>query len=90
MPQVIAAAYPVSLLAGQTATLVKLVRVLMLGPLVVVLSLRRRRVDGTLSSTGLGKLLPWFVVGFMFAGAMRSAGAVTFPSQTQRVIRLAF
>jgi uncharacterized integral membrane protein (TIGR00698 family) len=34
VPQVIAAAYPVSVLAGQTAVLVKLVRVLVLGPLV--------------------------------------------------------
>lgn len=79
VPQVIAAAYPVSILAGQTATLVKLVRVLMLGPLVVVLSLRRRKVDAALSSAGIGKLLPWFVVGFMIAGALRSTGAVSLP-----------
>jgi uncharacterized integral membrane protein (TIGR00698 family) len=79
VPQVIAAAYPVSILAGQTATLVKLVRVLMLGPLVVVLSLRRRKVDAALTSTGIGKLLPWFVVGFMVAGALRSTHAVSIP-----------
>ena len=91
VPQVIAAAYPVSLLAGQTATLVKLVRVLMLGPLVVVLSLRRRRNERrahaqltdsptvTLARTGAGALLPWFVVGFMLTGALRSAGVVTAP-----------
>jgi uncharacterized integral membrane protein (TIGR00698 family) len=79
VPQVIAAAYPVSLLAGHTATLVKLVRVLMLGPLVVVLSLRRRRVDTALAQTGWRELLPWFVVGFIVAGAMRSAGVVSIP-----------
>src|SRR5476649_1091354 len=79
VPQVIAAAYPVSLLAGHTATLVKLVRVLMLGPLVVVLSLRRRRVDAALAQTGWRELLPWFVVGFMIAGAMRSTGVVSIP-----------
>lgn len=79
VPQVIAAAYPVSILAGQTATLVKLVRVLMLGPLVVVLSLRRRKVDAALANTGIGKLLPWFVVGFMVAGALRSTHAVSIP-----------
>lgn len=79
VPQVIAAAYPVSILAGQTATLVKLVRVLMLGPLVVVLSLRRRKVDAALANTGMGRLLPWFVVGFMVAGALRSVGAVSIP-----------
>jgi uncharacterized integral membrane protein (TIGR00698 family) len=91
VPQVIAAAYPVSLLAGQTATLVKLVRVLMLGPLVVVLSLRRRRAErrahtqltdspaAALAHTGAGALLPWFVVGFILTGALRSSGVVSIP-----------
>lgn len=91
VPQVIAAAYPVSVLAGQTATLVKLVRVLLLGPLIVVLSLRERgrerraheRLTDTPASaiarTGLRNLVPWFVVGFMIAGAMRSAGVVSVP-----------
>ena len=79
VPQVIAAAYPVSVLAGQTATLVKLVRVLMLGPLVVVLSFHRRRVDAAIRKAGIGELLPWFVVGFMIAGVLRSAGAVSTP-----------
>ncbi len=91
VPQVIAAAYPVSLLAGNTATLVKLVRVLLLGPLIVALSLRernraRRKHEAlaetpahALVQTGFGALVPWFVVGFMIAGAMRSAGAVSTP-----------
>jgi uncharacterized integral membrane protein (TIGR00698 family) len=91
VPQVIAAAYPVSLLAGNTATLVKLVRVLLLGPLIVALSLRERNrarrahkalaetPTHALVQTGFGALVPWFVVGFMIAGAMRSAGAVSTP-----------
>jgi uncharacterized integral membrane protein (TIGR00698 family) len=91
VPQVIAAAYPVSLLAGQTATLVKLVRVLLLGPLIVVLSLRERARErrahqrltdapaNTLARTGFREIIPWFVVGFMIAGAMRSAGAISIP-----------
>jgi uncharacterized integral membrane protein (TIGR00698 family) len=79
VPQVIAAAYPVSVLAGQTAVLVKLVRVLMLGPLVVVLSLWRRRGAADNSRTSLGQLVPWFVVGFVIAGAIRSAGLVSMP-----------
>ena len=80
VPQVIAAAYPVSVVAGQTAVLVKLVRVLVLGPLVVALSLiERRRASGSLSGTGILKLVPWFVVGFMAAGALRSTHAVSVP-----------
>lgn len=42
VPQVIAAAFPVSVAAGQMATLVKLARVLLLGPVVVVLALLHR------------------------------------------------
>jgi uncharacterized integral membrane protein (TIGR00698 family) len=79
VPQVIAAAYPVSVLAGQTATLVKLVRVLMLGPLVILFSLRRRRGEVSIKKASIGELLPWFVVGFMIAGTLRSVGAVSVP-----------
>ncbi len=89
VPQVIAAAYPVSLLAGQTATLVKLVRVLMLGPLIVVLSIRRKHVDTKAGDTKVADarvadarvadILPWFVAGFMIAGALRSSGVVSAP-----------
>src|SRR6185437_14376697 len=39
VPQVLAAAFPVSILSGQVGTLVKLVRVLMLGPVVVFFAL---------------------------------------------------
>jgi uncharacterized integral membrane protein (TIGR00698 family) len=84
VPQVMAAAFPVSVLAGQTAMLVKLVRVLLLGPLVLVLALRERRrrsaVSAAAASTtmaGGGALVPWFVVGFLVAGALRSAGVVS-------------
>ena len=74
VPQVIAAAYPVSLLAGQTATLVKLVRVLMLGPLVIACSIA---MHGKKTSARVTDLVPWFVIGFIVAGALRSLGGVT-------------
>ena len=80
VPQVIAAAYPVSVLAGQTAVLVKLVRVLVLGPLVIVLSLiERRRAGAGRAEAGFGKLVPWFVIGFMITGVLRSTHAVSVP-----------
>ena len=49
VPQVLAAAFPVSALSGQVGTLVKLVRVLMLGPVVLGLALLhgRRRASRT-------------------------------------------
>jgi uncharacterized integral membrane protein (TIGR00698 family) len=43
VPQVLAAAFPVSVLAGQVGTLVKLVRVLMLGPVVLALAVGQGR-----------------------------------------------
>src|SRR5690606_31975522 len=43
VPQVIAAAFPVSVAAGQMATLVKLARVLLLGPVVLLLALLHRQ-----------------------------------------------
>ena len=43
VPQVLAAAFPVSVLSGQVGTLVKLVRVLMLGPVVVFFAVMKRR-----------------------------------------------
>ena len=72
VPQVLAAAFAVSVISGQVATVVKLARVLMLGPVVVFLSLRRRR--GATSTTRTTALLPWFVVGFVFLAVVRSMG----------------
>jgi len=43
VPQVLAAAFPVSVLSGQVGTLVKLIRVLMLGPVMLFFALRRSR-----------------------------------------------
>ncbi|MBI3789645.1 MAG: putative sulfate exporter family transporter [Gemmatimonadetes bacterium] len=43
VPQVLAAAFPVSVLSGQVGTLVKLVRVLMLGPVVLFFAVQTRR-----------------------------------------------
>ena len=82
VPQVLAAAFPVSAWAGQVGTMVKFVRVLMLVPLVLAVSLRRRRAvaGGPLR---LGRLVPWYVVAFVLATASRSAGMV--PDAVARV-----
>ena len=74
VPQVLAAAAPMGALATQTGVLVKLVRVVALGPLVVVLSLLHSRRDGETNRLrpGWSKLVPWFVTGFILAAAARS------------------
>jgi len=80
VPQVLAAAFAVSVVSGQVATAVKLARVLMLGPVVLFFAVRSRR-DGVARGTGesrlsFGKLVPWFVLGFTALAALRSVGAI--------------
>jgi uncharacterized integral membrane protein (TIGR00698 family) len=72
VPQVLAATAPLGTVALQMGTLVKLVRVLMLGPVVLALSLLRRR-GAALSRAGLQRLVPWFILGFLALAGLRSA-----------------
>ncbi len=75
VPQVVAAAFPVSQLSGQVATLVKLTRVLLLGPVVVLFAILSRRIgDGGEAKRGIGTYLPWFVAMFLLLAAARSVG----------------
>ena len=91
VPQVLAATIPVGPLAVQLGTLVKLVRVLMLGPVVLVLSLITRRMRdetdepaphltaGNRPKPGqfaVHKLVPWFIIGFLLLAAVRSMGLI--------------
>lgn len=85
VPQVLAAAFPVSVLSGQVGTLVKLVRVLMLGPVVLFFALRQRSADASAPS-GMGsgfqltRFVPWFIIGFLALAALRSAGLIPAPA----------
>lgn len=72
VPQVLAAAVPFGLVAIQTGTVVKLVRVLMLGPVILALSLLFRDRTGPAGRPGLHRLLPWFIVGFVLMIGLRS------------------
>jgi uncharacterized integral membrane protein (TIGR00698 family) len=78
VPQVLAATAPLGPVAVQMGTLVKLVRVLMLGPVVLALALLARRwrdkPDGPQVAAGgrprtgllpLHKKVPWYIVGFL-------------------------
>ena len=72
VPQVLAAAAPFGAVATQTGTVVKLVRVLMLGPVILALSLIfRDRAPGA-AKPGLSRLLPWFIIGFLLMIGLRS------------------
>ena len=80
VPQVLAATAPIGTLAVQMGTLVKLVRVLMLGPLVTVLSVgaarRHLAAGGGRRSLSVNQVVPWFILGFLVLAGLRSGGVL--------------
>ena len=95
VPQVLAATLPIGALSNQVGTVVKLVRVLMLGPVVLGLSLVTSRLReetdeplphvtaGDRPSRGrpaLHQLVPWFIVGFLVVLTIRSLGLIPAPA----------
>lgn len=87
VPQVLAATAPVAAASVQIGTLVKLVRVLMLGPVVLTLSILGHRLrDDREAGTGgaspasrrlaVNKLVPWFIIAFLGMAALRSHGLI--------------
>ena len=69
VPQVLAATAPIGLVSLQTGTIVKLVRVLMLGPVLLALGIIHGSRGGRVS---LRHILPWFILGFAVMMALRS------------------
>jgi uncharacterized integral membrane protein (TIGR00698 family) len=81
VPQVLAATLPIGALSNQVGTVVKLVRVLMLGPVVLGLSLLASRIkpaSDRLDSRRprLDELVPWFIIGFLIVLVVRSIGLI--------------
>src|SRR5215469_7319574 len=83
VPQVLAATLPIGALSNQVGTVIKLVRVLMLGPVVLGISLfaRQLRTGAACeypSSRGprFRELVPWFISGFLVLLVMRSLGLI--------------
>jgi uncharacterized integral membrane protein (TIGR00698 family) len=77
VPQVLAATVPMGLVSAQLGTLVKLVRVLMLGPVVIGLSVvAGRTAEGRKPGLSLNRLVPWFILGFLGLAVLRSLGLI--------------
>jgi uncharacterized integral membrane protein (TIGR00698 family) len=76
VPQVVAAAFAVSQISGEVATLVKLMRVIFLGPVVVLTGLYMRSKGGGEYQVRRSQLLPWFVIGFFLLLSLRSLGLI--------------
>ena len=83
VPQVLAATLPIGALSNQVGTVIKLVRVLMLGPVVLGISLFARELRAGSAdrrsnnrALSLGELVPWFIVGFLVVLIVRSLGLI--------------
>ena len=63
VPQVLAATLPIGALSNQVGMVVKLVRVLMLGPVVLALSLFARGLRGETDGSGAGRAAPGVTAG---------------------------
>jgi uncharacterized integral membrane protein (TIGR00698 family) len=96
VPQVVAATLPVGALSNQVGTLIKLVRVLMLGPVVLCLSLvsslwRRPGDNRPNRVTRLRDMVPWFIAGFVCLIVIRSLGLIphnVLPAVTETATQL--
>src|SRR5271154_6130174 len=79
VPQVLAATLPIGALSNQVGTVIKLVRVLMLGPVVLAISLlagglRPAHNKSNRARPALHELVPWFIIGFLVLMLARSLG----------------
>jgi uncharacterized integral membrane protein (TIGR00698 family) len=85
VPQVLAATFPLGLLSTQIGTMVKLIRVLMLGPVMLLITLAvsrnaAARAEAAHRNLPLARLLPWFIVGFALLMTARSLGWIPSPA----------
>jgi uncharacterized integral membrane protein (TIGR00698 family) len=83
VPQVLAATLPIGALSNQVGTVIKLVRVLMLGPVVLGISLFARQLrpgaaheHPSSREPRFRALVPWFIAGFLAMLVVRSLGLI--------------
>ena len=76
VPPVLAATLPVGAGAAAVASLVTLSRVILLGPIVAVFAFLFRDEEDQPKRLTAGKLVPWFVMGFLLLAALRTIGAI--------------
>jgi len=81
VPQVLAATLPIGALSNQVGTVIKLVRVLMLGPVVLGFSLlgnelRPSHAKSNRRGPALYEMVPWFIIGFLILMVTRSLGVI--------------
>ena len=83
--QVVGAGYGMSKETGDVATIVKLLRVAMLLPVILVITLAYRKQHAGPSGAPKPPLLPWFMVAFALIVAINSAGLI--PAVVQQALQ---
>jgi uncharacterized integral membrane protein (TIGR00698 family) len=85
---VVAAGYSYSHAAGDYATIVKLTRATLIIPVCLVLAFvvaarekRRHRQEGSAGHFSLASIFPWFILWFLVASAVRTAGLIPLAIQ---------
>lgn len=85
---VVAAGYSYSQAAGDYATIVKLTRATLIIPVCLVLAFivaasekRKSMASGSSSDFSLAKIFPWFILWFLVASGIRTAGLIPLPIQ---------
>jgi uncharacterized integral membrane protein (TIGR00698 family) len=85
---VVAAGYSYSKTAGDFATIVKLTRATLIIPVCLVLAFvvaarekRNAAKDGSASNFSLAKIFPWFILWFLVASGIRTAGLIPLTIQ---------
>lgn len=74
--QVVGAASAIDPVATQTATIVKMTRVALLAPVLVVLGLYLRQAAGAAGGGRPPVAVPWFAVGFLVLALVNSSGVI--------------
>ncbi len=75
--QVVAASFIISNTSGHVATLVKLLRILLLGPMIIVLGVMNGSTEKQQTIWERMKIyVPWFVVGFIVLAVLRTSGLI--------------
>ena len=76
VPQVVAASFAISNQSGVIATQVKLLRVLLLGPLLIFFGIIKKENQVKLDSKSITNFIPWFIFGFLFLSILKTTNII--------------
>ena len=85
VPQVVAASFAISNQSGVIATQVKLLRVLLLGPLLIFFGIIKKENQVKLDSKSITNFIPWFIFGFLFLSILKTTNII--PESSSEIIQ---